>query len=139
MGITDADYAITVFCPGGVAVKRGEIQGMGTRILAADAPDYSDNRSPVKRRPRRRGSSDNRICPIALSDGRAFSKSAAGTGSSVPQIGDFSSDPMPSVLILAKGEVDGPAGAWLRSGEGLQGKRLDAATLLVGDRLSRTL
>ncbi len=39
----------------------------------------------------------------------------------------------PSLLILAKGEVDGLAGAWLRSGEGLQAKRLDAVTMLVGD------
>ena len=32
------------------SADRDRIRGMGTRILATDAPDYSDNRGPGKRR-----------------------------------------------------------------------------------------
>jgi hypothetical protein len=39
----------------------------------------------------------------------------------------------PSVLMLAKGYIDGALGSWLRSGAEMQAKRLDAITLLVGD------
>jgi hypothetical protein len=39
----------------------------------------------------------------------------------------------PSVLILARGDVDGALGGLLRSGGGMQAKRLDAATMLIGD------
>jgi hypothetical protein len=39
----------------------------------------------------------------------------------------------PSVLMLAKGNVDSALGAMLRSGAGMQAKRLDEYTLLVGD------
>jgi hypothetical protein len=39
----------------------------------------------------------------------------------------------PSVLILAMGNVDSPLGALLRSSEGMQSKRLNAFSMLVGD------
>jgi hypothetical protein len=39
----------------------------------------------------------------------------------------------PSVLMLAKGNVDSALGAMLRSSAGMQAKRLDEYTLLVGD------
>jgi len=39
----------------------------------------------------------------------------------------------PSVLMIAKGNVDGAMGAVLRSGAGMQSNRLDAITLLIGD------
>jgi len=42
----------------------------------------------------------------------------------------------PSVLMLARGNVDGAFGAMLRSGTGTQSKRLDAATMLIGDASS---
>lgn len=42
----------------------------------------------------------------------------------------------PSVLMLARGNVDGAFGAMLRSGSGAQAKRLDAITLLIGDAQS---
>jgi hypothetical protein len=42
----------------------------------------------------------------------------------------------PSVLMLAKGNVDSAMGALLRSGSGMQSKRLDAITLLIGDAQS---
>ena len=42
----------------------------------------------------------------------------------------------PSVLILAKGNLDGAFGSWLRSGGGMQSKRLDAITALIGDARS---
>src|SRR5258708_37503409 len=64
------------------------------------------------------GFSDNRICPIALSDGRAFSKSAAGTGSSVPQIGDFSRD---LIFTLSSSAGEGCANRQSRSATGIIG------------------
>ena len=42
----------------------------------------------------------------------------------------------PSVLMLAKGNVDGAFGSWLRSGDGIQSQRLDAITVLIGDARS---
>ncbi len=42
----------------------------------------------------------------------------------------------PSVLILAKGDLDGAFGSILRSGSGMQSKRLDAITMLIGDAVS---
>jgi hypothetical protein len=39
----------------------------------------------------------------------------------------------PSVLMLARGNIDSALGAALRSGGGLQAKRLDAITMLLGD------
>jgi hypothetical protein len=39
----------------------------------------------------------------------------------------------PSVLTLAKGQIDGALGDWLKSGGGSQALRLDPITLLVGD------
>ena len=42
----------------------------------------------------------------------------------------------PSVLMLARGNVDGALGSMLRSGAGMQSKRLDAATMLIGDASS---
>jgi hypothetical protein len=39
----------------------------------------------------------------------------------------------PSVLMLAKGNIDGALGAWLRSSAGMDARRLDAITLLIGD------
>jgi len=41
-----------------------------------------------------------------------------------------------SVLMLARGNVDGALGSMLRSGAGMQSKRLDAATMLIGDASS---
>jgi hypothetical protein len=38
-----------------------------------------------------------------------------------------------STLMLARGNVDGPFGALLRSGDGVQSKRLNAFTMLAGD------
>ncbi len=38
-----------------------------------------------------------------------------------------------SVLVLAKGNIESPAGAWLRSSPGTQVKRIDAITTLVGE------
>jgi hypothetical protein len=42
----------------------------------------------------------------------------------------------PGVLVLAKGNMDGPFGQWLRTGDGMQSKRLDAITVLMGDARS---
>jgi len=42
----------------------------------------------------------------------------------------------PSVLMLAKGNIDGAFGSWLRTGDGIQYKRLDAITTLIGDARS---
>jgi hypothetical protein len=42
----------------------------------------------------------------------------------------------PSVLMLAKGNLDGPLGGLLRSGAGMQTQRLDAITMLIGDARS---
>ena len=39
----------------------------------------------------------------------------------------------PSVLMLARGNVDGALSALLRSGSGMQARRLDAITMLIGD------
>jgi len=39
----------------------------------------------------------------------------------------------PSVLMLARGDIDGAASSWLRSSPGMQTKRLDAITALAGD------
>jgi hypothetical protein len=42
----------------------------------------------------------------------------------------------PSVLMMAKGDVDGPVGIWLRSGAGMESRRIDAITMLAGDARS---
>ncbi len=39
----------------------------------------------------------------------------------------------PSVLMLARGNMDSPAGAWLRSNPGTQIKRIDPITTLIGE------
>jgi len=45
----------------------------------------------------------------------------------------------PSVLILVRGDIDGALGSLMRSGGGMQAKRLDAITMLVGDANSLEL
>jgi hypothetical protein len=42
----------------------------------------------------------------------------------------------PSVVMLAKGNIDGALGSLLRSESGMQAKRLDAITVLIGDSSS---
>jgi hypothetical protein len=39
----------------------------------------------------------------------------------------------PSVLMLVRGSIDGALGSLMRSGSGMQAKRLDAITMLIGD------
>jgi hypothetical protein len=39
----------------------------------------------------------------------------------------------PSTLILVRGNIDSALGSLMRSGSGMQAKRLDAATMLIGD------
>jgi hypothetical protein len=39
----------------------------------------------------------------------------------------------PSVVMLVRGNIDGALGSLMRSGSGMQAKRLDAITMLIGD------
>src|SRR6185295_18058229 len=68
------------------------------------------------------GAADLEKARLALSDiGQALISIGPSRGKS------------PSVLMLAMGNVDSPLGALLRSSEGMQSKRLNAFSMLVGD------